>query len=83
MLIINSGVIDAPIGGIRVFVNGIEVNVGSGLTCFFAPENTGTPTPRLFGSEKQGDYLWWNCSVAPYQIEITDLINYLYFTIKI
>lgn len=73
-------VTDVPQGGIRVFVNGIEVNVGSGLDCFFAPEGSGTPTPRAFGSEAQLDYLWWNPSVAPYQLETSDSIDYVYMT---
>ena len=76
----NRQVTDIPQGGIRVFINGIEVNVGSGLDCFFAPEGTGTPTPRSFGTELQGDYLWWNPSVAPYQLDTLDSIDYVYMT---
>lgn len=80
MLACNRTVTDIPQGGIRVFINGIEVNVGNGLDCFFAPEGTGTPTPRTFGQEEQGDYLWWNCGVAPYQLETLDSIDYVYMT---
>mgnify|MGYP001220330085 CR=1 FL=1 len=80
VLACNRTVTDVPQGGIRVFINGIEVNVGSGLDCFFAPEGTGTPTPRSFGDEQQGDYLWWNCGVAPYQLETLDSIDYVYMT---
>lgn len=73
-------IVDIPQGGVRVYVNGVEVNVGVGLDCFFAPEDSGTPTPREFGSEQQNDYLWWNPSVAPYQLESTDSITYTYLT---
>lgn len=71
-------VVDSPVGGIRVYVNGIEVNVGAGQDCFFAPEGSGTPTPRTYGSEQQFDYLWWNPSVANYQLDNTDSISYVY-----
>jgi hypothetical protein len=80
LLATNTQISDIPLGGVRVYVNGIEVNVGSGLTCFFAPEGVGIPTPRYFGEEQQNDYLWWNCGVALYQLEITDEIDYVYMT---
>lgn len=83
MLVSNHTITDSPLGGIRVFVNGIEVNVGLGLDCFFAPENDTTPTVRIFGQEVQGDYLWWNCGVATYELETDDLISYLYYTKKL
>jgi len=67
-----------PQGGVRVFINGIEVNNGVGLDCFFAPEGVGTPTPRYFGDEQQLDYLWWNPIVAPYQLDTNDSIDYMY-----
>lgn len=73
-------VTDIPQGGIRVFINGIEINVGDGLDCFFAPEGYGIPTPREFGFEQQGDYLWWNPSIAPYQLDNNDSIDYVYMT---
>lgn len=69
---------DIPQGGVKVFVNGIEVNVGIGLDCFFAPEDAGTPTPRAFGSEQQYDFLWWNPTVATYQLDNADTITYTY-----
>ena len=71
-----------PVGGVRVYVNGIEVNVGPGLMSFFAPENTGTPTPREFEQEQQGDYLWWDPVVAKYQLEVGDDIDFVYRTYK-
>ena len=76
----NKTVTDIPQGGIRVYINGIEVNVGDGLDCFFAPEGTGTPTPRNFGSEQQGDYLWWNNGTSPYNLDTQDSIDYVYMT---
>lgn len=80
VLATNRTVTDIPRGGIRVFVNGIEVNMGSGQDAFFAPEGSGTPTPREFGDEQQGDYLWWNAGTAPYQLETDDEIDYVYMT---
>jgi len=71
-------VIQIPVGGIKVYINGIEVNVGVSLDCFFAPEGTGTPTPRVYGSEQQNDFLWWNPAVAGYQLENTDSVSYVY-----
>ena len=78
ILATSTQVIDTPHGGIKVFVNGIEVNNGIDLDCFFAPEATGTPTPRSYGSEQQNDYLWWNPSVAPYQLDNQDSITFTY-----
>ena len=69
-----------PMGGVRVYVNGLEINVGPGLMSFFAPENSGTPTPREFEEEQQGDYLWWNPIIAKYQLENTDDIDFVYRT---
>jgi len=69
-----------PVGGVRVYVNGLEINVGPGLMSFFAPESSGTPTPREFEEEQQGDYLWWDPSIAKYQLESTDDIDFVYRT---
>lgn len=83
MLATNTQVVDVPQGGIKVFINGIGVNNGVGLDCFFAPEATGTPTPRIYGSEQQGDYLWWNTTDAPYQLDGEDSITLVYFVFNI
>jgi len=79
-LAVNHPISKIPVGGVRVYVNGIEINVGPGLMSFFAPESSGTPTPREFEDEQPGDYLWWDPDIAKYQLESTDDVDFVYRT---
>ncbi len=65
-----------------VFVNGVQVSVGSLSTdcCFFSPD--GGATRRNAGSEIMGDFLYWNYNaghpVAGYELSATvDKISFL------
>jgi hypothetical protein len=65
-----------------VFVNGVQVSVGSLSTdcCFFSPD--GGATRRNTGSEILGDYLYWNYNmgypVAGYELSsAVDKITFL------
>lgn len=76
-----TGILDIPQGGVRVYVNGVEVNVGGKISpydCYFSAD--AGSTAKTFGSESQGDILWWNCSVAPFELDITDSIDFVYMT---
>lgn len=71
----------SPIGGrpmssVRVFVNGVEVNVGADLDCFFSPD--GGITKRAITEARYGDFLHWNGSVAGYQLDTIDSIDFTY-----
>lgn len=80
----NTAILDNPKPSsiVRVFINGVEVNVG-GKTypydCYFSP-NSGV-TVRTPGDEKIGDKLYWNGSVAGYQLDTNDLIDFIYLII--
>lgn len=78
------GILDNPKPGsiVRVFVNGVEVNVGGKIypyDCYFSPD--GGITPRVLGDEKKGDKLYWNGSVSNYQLDTDDLIDFVYLII--
>lgn len=64
---------------VRVFVNGVEVNTG-GKTyphdCYFSSD--GGITERILGDERYGDKLYWNGSVANYNLDTADLIDFIY-----
>lgn len=74
-------ILDKPIATsyVRVFVNGVEVNVG-GKTfphdCYFSSDNG--LSAKILGDEKQGDLLFWNQSVAGYNLDTIDLIDFVY-----
>jgi hypothetical protein len=69
-----------PISNVRVFVNGIEVNVGPNLDCYFSPD--GGITKRDVSTAKYGDFLYWNGGVAGYQIDHIDSIDFVYLVQK-
>lgn len=77
----NSGIVDKPTTSshVRVFLNGIEVNVGGKnypYDCYFSPD--GGNTARIVGDERQGDKLYWNGSIAGYELDTIDLIDFQY-----
>jgi len=73
----NTAIIDIPSSRVRVFISGLEVNVGDGLDCYFADPTTPT-VARIHGSEEQGDKLYWNGSVAGLQLDSLDIIDFVY-----
>ena len=71
----------APEGMVQVFVNGILQELGQGLKtkdCFFSSD--GGTTPRAISAIAAGDTLYWNGSIAGYQLEATDKISMVYET---
>lgn len=76
-------IIDVPLkhSCVRVFINGVEVNVGGKLypfDCYFS--NNGGLSVRINGDERTGDKLYWNSSVSGYELDETDLIDFVYLT---
>ena len=64
---------------IMVFINGISVEVGNGNKqghCYFSGDGGGTP--RATGQLTQGDKLFWNGSVAGFQLDSSDLIDFIF-----
>jgi len=77
----NTMILDKPVSAshVRVFINGVEVNVGGNTyphDCYFSHD--GGVTVKVLGDEKQGDKLYWNQSVANYNLDIGDLIDFVY-----
>lgn len=74
-------ILDVPLSSsyVRVYVNGVEVNVGGKITpfeCYFSGDNG--ITARTLGTERQYDFLFWNGSVAGYQLDQNDQIDFTY-----
>jgi hypothetical protein len=70
---------DVPESFVRVFLNGLELNAGgktSPYDCYFSGDS-GT-TARDSGQEQQGDKLYWNTSVAGYNLDIDDILDFNY-----
>lgn len=64
---------------VRVFVNGVDVNTGGKdypSDCYFSADNG--ITPRVVGDERQGDKLYWNGTIANYNLDVIDLIDFIY-----
>lgn len=77
----NITVSQTPRTRIRVEINSIEVSVGNGSTnafCFFSSD--GGVTPKTYSNVALGDSLYWNKNVAPYNLETSDTISFIYMT---
>jgi len=64
---------------IEVLVNGIQVNLGNGVkteSCYFSGDS-GT-TARSFANIVSGDTLHWNGTIAGYQLDATDRLDFNY-----
>lgn len=64
---------------VQVTVNGLGVNVGDGIKtkdCYFSGDS-GT-TARAIADIEAGDGLYWNGSIAGYELEDTDLVDIIY-----
>ncbi len=71
---------ELPTSNIRVFINGVEVNVGATMDCFFSPD--GGAMKRTINGATTGDLLYWNGSVADYQLDTIDSIDFIYLVKK-
>lgn len=66
-------------GVCHVFVNGIRVSVGSGVRtkdAYFS--NDGGTTAVTYADLASGDTLYWNGTIAGYDLEATDSVSFLY-----
>lgn len=67
-------------GYVRVFVNGAAVSLGDGLTtgseCYFSDD--GGLTAKAVADITVGDQLYWNASVAGYDLDEDDLVEFDY-----
>lgn len=73
----NLGIVDIPTSRVRVFINGVEYNVGIGEDCYFK-KSTSPFTVRNNGEEQQGDKLYWNGSIAQFQLDSGDTVDFIY-----
>lgn len=67
---------------VSVYINGLNVNVGGKefpFDCYFSSDNG--VTAKLTGTEDIGDKLYWNPTVANYNLDANDLIDFVYLTI--
>lgn len=71
---------NAPAGMVQVFINGIMVELKGDKTgdCWFSGD--GGTTARAFANIASTDVLYWNGSIAGYQLEATDKITLVYET---
>ena len=76
----NSAITEVPYSMVTVMVNGLEVNVGSGLTCAFSPD--GGVTLRDIGDGQMNDYLYWNTDLGVYLLDTADVIDFFYIIKK-
>ncbi len=77
----DTGIAATPVGDgyIEVFVNGLHVDLGDGVktkSCYFSGD-AGT-TARAIADVVSGDELYWNGSIAGYQLDAQDKISFDY-----
>ncbi len=71
-----------PIGYLTVFINGVAEAIANGNSeknsypCYFSADSG--ITAKSYATIAAGDYLYWNGSVAGYQLETTDIIELHY-----
>jgi len=66
-------------GWVVVTVNGVIVEVGDGvktMECYFSKDAGATAT--TYGAITSSDYLYWNGSIAGFQLDTTDVIDCIY-----
>lgn len=72
---------EKPIGGISVIVNTTNFAVGDGQkneACFFSSDNG--LTAKFINHVEIGDKLYWNGSIAGFQLDSSDTIRLDYMT---
>lgn len=70
-------IIEYPISTVRVKLNGQEINVGGKTApydCYFSDD--GGLTVKQPGSERKGDYLYWNKLL--FDLDDTDVFNFIF-----
>jgi hypothetical protein len=85
----NIPIIDIPVSFVKVFINGMEIDTPQNEAdytirpAFFADPTIYPPTlssVRKRGTEQLGDILYWNGTVAGYNLSSTDKIDFNYLT---
>jgi hypothetical protein len=76
-----TGMISTPNNGsfVKVTINGDEPEIGDGVKtkdCYFSGD--AGATAKAFTTIIAGDKLYWNGSIAGYQLAITDKISFEY-----
>lgn len=68
-----------PIGTISININGVSIEIGNGVKtkdCYFSSDSGATA--KAFTAIAAGDSLYWNGSIAAYQLAATDKVNFIY-----
>jgi hypothetical protein len=66
-----------PLGTVGVYVNGVEVELGStSSSCYFSDD--GGFTAKNLNNISSGDELYWNDSVSEYSLTTTDRVSLYY-----
>jgi len=66
-------------GYVRISINGLAINLGDGVKTtegYFS--NDGGATARDIADIASGDLLYWNGSVAKYELSIEDIVDFEY-----
>lgn len=75
----NTGITSTPKSSVRIFVNSIEITLGNGTKtgyCFLSGD--GGTTARTYNNVQINDLLYWNGDVAPFDLETSDIITFMY-----
>lgn len=70
-----------PVGSVTVLVNGVAISeLGNGTknncACWFTGD--GGVTAKAYGQFAAGDVLMWNGSIAGYELDVGDTIDFMY-----
>lgn len=78
----DSGIMFSPLTNsyVSVFVNGLQVSVGGKVAPYDCYLSVDGISVRVRGDERTGDKLYWNGSVAKYNLDTTDKIDFVYLT---
>lgn len=74
-----TGLASSLTGWVLVMVNGMSARVGNGvktLDCYFSGD--AGVTARTVGALQSGDLLYWNGSIAGYQLTPSDVIDFVF-----
>lgn len=78
----DTAILEENTTNIKVDINGLSVIVGNGTInayCFFS--NDDGVSAKTYDNITQGDELYWNGDIAGYQLDNSDLIDFIYMTI--
>jgi hypothetical protein len=75
----NGIILHQPQGRVDVLVNGVSIDLGIDKDAYFS--GNGGITARSRGSVQVGDKLYWNGSIANYELDERDVIDFDYLTI--